>query len=99
MESTLLNKIISRYKAILFKKFIRFLKEKGLYSEYFRIMRTNPRGEYQRNYNGNLAYFFNESLPGNWTTSCFVWHEYNSDDVNWADIHKEWNIYMYTNEI
>ena len=73
--------------------FIRFLKDIGLFHEFFEIMKSCPDGEYRNVYRGNLIYFFNTCDPFYWTTCCFVWERYNKKGVDWRIVHTKWGIY------
>jgi hypothetical protein len=88
MKGLIARKIGEKRK--VFKFFLRFLKEKGLYYEFFKIMKSCPPGEYKNTYKGNLIYFFCNCEPEYWTTSCFTWASYNKPGVNWGKIHREW---------
>lgn len=91
MRGVILRSIHNENSAKIFKAFVRFLKEKGLYVQFFKIMKSGPPGDYQNIYRGNLLYFFNNCRPELWTNSCFTWAQYNKYGVvDWGSIHSLW---------
>ena len=94
MKGLILSKIKNTKKAKVFKKFLRFLKENGVYYEFFRIMKSGPSGSYKSQFGGSLVNFFINCPPAFWTTYCFKWAEYNKDGVKWGDIHLKWGYYI-----
>jgi hypothetical protein len=94
MKGLILSKIKNTKKAKVFKKFLRFLKENGVYYEFFRIMKSGPSGQYQSQFGGCLVNFFNICYPEYWTTCCFRWVEYNKDGFEWGKIHSKWRDYI-----
>lgn len=100
MKGTIVRKInSSKSQNEAFKYFIRFLKDKGLFHEFFEIMKSGPKGEYRDVYLGNLIYFFNVCEPEYWTTCCFTWEIYNKKGINWGNIHSEWQHTYYTKNL
>ena len=94
MKGLILSKIKNAKKAKVFKEFLRFLKENGVYYEFFRIMKSGPSGAYKEQFGGNLVNFFNICPSEYWTTYCFTWVEYNKDSLEWGKIHLKWRDYI-----
>ena len=93
MERYIIDKL-SKNKENKVKEFIRFLKDEGVYFTFFRILRKNPPGEFQR-YLG-ISDFLEKCPTECWTTSCFCWCDYgriNKCNIPWDMIHEKWNRY------
>ena len=96
MKGALANKLnpLVRPK---YKVFLRFLKDNGVFSRYFAIMRSNPEGYFITLYDGNLILFFNNVACYDWTTECFTWVKQKEGRDFWENIHRKWSSYSYKN--
>jgi hypothetical protein len=73
-----------------YKGFNRFLKDKGVFSRYYKILKSNPDGYFKSFYRSDIKYFLNNCEPSNWLTSCFVWSRQIEGHDFWGELHKEW---------
>ena len=83
-----------------FKIFIRFLKENGIFSAYFRELNRNndPCSTFFFIYKKNKKDFFSKCHPSDWTDYCFCWANTRAGDYFWSNVNNLWKSYL-KNEI
>ena len=84
-----------------FKKFLRYLKDNGIYNSYFNNLRSN-RNEYNifnSIYAHNLKVFFSTCQPQFWLTDCFCWADQKEGNDFWENFHVGWQNKFFNNEI
>ena len=80
--------------------FLRFLKEHGVYANYFAEMSKNydSHSSFYTVYHRNYSEFFNRCSPQNWLDHCFTWNYTIKGDNFWSHLDDLWRN-KYYNEI
>jgi hypothetical protein len=75
-----------------FLMFIRFLKERCVYTAYFRNLKNNKSNFDAFNflYEHNLTRYFSDGEPFIWLTECFCWAKQKEGRNFWERLHNEW---------
>ena len=87
----LIEKLPENRKEI-FLMFIRFLKERGVYTAYFRNLKNNisDLDAFNFLYEHNLTRYFSVGMPFSWLIECFCWADQKEGRNFWEMLHNEW---------